>query len=276
VWEYTLVYSDDFLVIAADSKLIISLIDKQFKIKEGSTEEPTQYLGAAISKYQFEDGTWAWAMLSNTYIKSAIENIKTYLKRRNEKQLKSKTSCVMPSGWKPEVNLTDLLLEDDAAFYQSQIEVLRWAVELSRIDVATEVSMLAAFSAAPRQGHLAAVLHVYAYLKAHNRLRLVLDPGYLPDIAVPDYDWTDFYGDVVEPIPPDQPEPRGKPAQTTAFVDSDHAADLVSRRSRTGVLMYLQSAPIVWHTKKQGSIDTSSFGSEFTAMKTGIELNIGL
>jgi hypothetical protein len=149
-------------------------------------------------------------------------------------------------------------------------------VELGRINVATEVSMLAAFSAAPRQGHLAAILHVYAYLKAHSRSRLVLDPGYLPEVAVPDYDWTDFYGDVVEPIPPDQPEPRGKPAQTTAFVDSDHAADLVSRRSRTGVLIYLQSAPIVWYTKKQGSIETSSFGSEFTAMKTGIELIIGL
>ena len=67
--------------------------------------------------------------------------------------------------------------------------------------------MLAAYSAAPRQGHLAAILHVYAYLKSHDRSRLVLDPGYLPEIAVPDYDWTDFYGDVVEPIPPDQPEP---------------------------------------------------------------------
>jgi hypothetical protein len=180
VWEYVLAYSDDFLVIAAGPKLIISLIDKQFKIKGGSTGEPSQYLGAAVSKYQFKDETWARAMSSDTYIKSAIETIETYLKRCNEKQLKSKTSCAMPSGWKPEVDVTDLLLEDDAAFYQSQIGVLRWAVELGRIDVATEVSMLVAFSAAPRQGHLAAVLHVYAYLKAHKWSRLVLDPIELP------------------------------------------------------------------------------------------------
>jgi hypothetical protein len=53
------------------------------------------------------------------------------------------------------------------------------------------------------------------------------------------------------------------------FIDSDHAADLVSRRSRTDVLIYLQSAPIAWYTKKQGSIETSSFGSEFTALKNG-------
>jgi hypothetical protein len=80
------------------------------------------------------------------------------------------------------------------------------------------------------------------HLAAHSRSRLILDPAYLPEVAIPDYDWTDFYGDEVEPIPPDQPEPQGKAAQTTAFVDSDHAADLISRRSRTGVLIYPQSA----------------------------------
>jgi hypothetical protein len=80
----------------------------------------------------------------------------------------------------------------------------------------------------------------------------------------------------LEKVPPDCPEPRGTPGQTTAFVDLDHAADLVTRRSLTGVLLYLQSAPITWYTKKQGSIETSSFGSEFTAMKTGIELIEGL
>jgi hypothetical protein len=135
--------------------------------------------------------------------------------------------------------------------------------------------MMVAFSTAPRQGHLAALLHVYAYLKARSRSRLVLNPGYLPEVAVSDYDWNDFYGDVVEPIPPDQPNPQGKAAQTTAFVDSDHAADLVSRRSRTGILIFLQSAPIVWYTKKQGSIKTTSFGLEFTGMKMDIELIIG-
>jgi hypothetical protein len=162
VWEYVLVYLDDFLVIASDPKLIISSIDKQFKIKEGSDGEPSQYLRAAISRYQFEDGTWAWAISSDTYIKSAIANIEDFLKKRKEKPLKTKTSCVLPSGWKPEVDVTDLLSDEDASFYQSQIEVLRWAVELGRIDLATEVSMLAAFSTAPRQGHLAAVLHVWS------------------------------------------------------------------------------------------------------------------
>ena len=36
------------------------------------------------------------------------------------------------------------------------------------------------------------------------------------------------------------------------------------------------SAPIVWFSKKQNSIETSSFGSEFMALKTAVELLEGL
>jgi hypothetical protein len=192
--------------------------------------------------------------------------------------LKPKTVCVLPSGWKPELDTTDLLKDEDACFYQSQIGVLWWAVELGRIDIATEVSMLAAYSVAPCQEHLAAVLHGFGYLNNNGRSWLVLDPTYLPDIACPEYDWTDFYasGEVKEPIPHDCPKPCGNSIQTMCFVDSDHAGNLVARRSHTGVVILINRAPIVWYTKKQGSIETSSFGSKFLAMKAGIELVVGL
>jgi len=35
-------------------------------------------------------------------------------------------------------------------------------------------------------------------------------------------------------------------------------------------------APIIWFSKKQNSIETSSFGSEFMALKTSVELLEGL
>ena len=53
------------------------------------------------------------------------------------------------------------------------------------------------------------------------------DPSY-PDIDMfqfPKYDWTSFFGDVEEAIPPDMPEPRGKEVDIQLFVDSDHAGD---------------------------------------------------
>jgi len=73
------------------------------------------------------------------------------------------------------------------------------------------------------------------------------------------------------------PEPLGEPVQLNVFVDSDHAGDTVTRRSRTGVIIFVKNkAPITWYSKKQGSIETSSFGSEFMAMKTAVEMTEGL
>jgi hypothetical protein len=86
-------------------------------------------------------------------------------------------------------------------------------------------------------------------------------------------DWTDFYKPKKEALPPDMPEPRGNTVQMTCFVYSDHAGDVVNRRSpRTGVLIYVNRSPIVFYSKKQGWIETSSFGSELSATKTAVEL----
>jgi len=50
----------------------------------------------------------------------------------------------------------------------------------------------------------------------------------------------------------------------------------VTRRSRTGIFLFIQNSSIVWFSKKQTSIETSSFGSEFSAMKTAVEMVEGL
>jgi hypothetical protein len=149
-------------------------------------------------------------------------------------------------------------------------------VELGRIDICGEVSMMAAYCAAPRVGHLDAILHMFAYLKSHERSKVVLDPRYVEHEEKVKPEWSDFYADARELLPPDMPEPLGLPVQMTTFVDSDHAGDKVTRRSRTGVLVFLNSAPVVWYSKKQNSIESSTFGSEFTAMKTGVEISEGL
>ena len=197
VWEYLLVYSDDILAVGIDPKRTLMLIDQHYKLKPGSLEVPTKYLGADIGKYQLPDGSWAWYMSSESYVKAAIYNVELWLKKRNE-QLKTKASCIFPSGWKPELDTTDLLGDEDARYFQRQIGVLRWMCELGRIDILTEVSMLAAYSAAPRQGHLLGVLHLYAYLKKHKRSKMVFDPTEVDHDPHPTYDWRDFYGDVKE------------------------------------------------------------------------------
>ena len=60
------------------------------------------------------------------------------------------------------------------------------------------------------------------------------------------------------------------------YVDSDHTGDQVIRRSRTGFLVFLNNALIYWTSKKQTTIETSSFGSEFMAMKQAADYVRGL
>ena len=60
------------------------------------------------------------------------------------------------------------------------------------------------------------------------------------------------------------------------YVDSDHSGDTVTRISRTGYVIFLNSAPIYWSSKKQTSCKTSSFVSELCAMKQATEYFRGL
>jgi hypothetical protein len=165
-----------------------------------------------------------------------------------------------------------------ANFYQSQIGILRWCVELGRIDIITEVSMLSTYLCLPREGHLEAFFHVFAYLGLHHNARVVFDPTY-PAVDMGTFiktDWKSMYGDVKEMITSDAPVPRGKEVDLRLFVDSDHSGEQFIRRSRTGFVIYLNMAPIVWFSKRQPTVDSSVFGAEFVAMKNGIETCRGL
>jgi hypothetical protein len=117
---------------------------------------------------------------------------------------------------------------------------------------------------------------MYAYLDKHSRSRLVFDDSYVRITDELDVDWSSFYPDAKEELPDNMPEPRGKTVQIIVFVDASHACDLLTRRSRTGILIYVNRAPIIWFSKRQNTIETSSFGSEFTALRTAIEMVKGL
>ena len=132
--------------------------------------------------------------------------------------------------------------------------------------------MMSSHIALPREGHLKALLQIFAYLKKHHNTEMVYDPSQ-PEIdkaAFNSKDWTSSeFGHLqgIEELPPKVPEPRGIGLTMVAKVDADHAADTITRRSRTGFLVYLNSALVYWSSKKQTSIESSSFSSEFITMK---------
>jgi hypothetical protein len=101
------------------------------------------------------------------------------------------------------LDVTELLSDDEATFFQSQIGVLWWMVEIGRIDIITEVSMLASCVAAPQREQLDTIFHMFAYLEKKHNSRLVFDPTY-PQINMDEFkecDWKEYYGEVMEAIP---------------------------------------------------------------------------
>ena len=279
-YAYVLIYVDDILVIHHDAKKVLAQIDYFFHMKPESMGDPDIYLGCKLRLHIVKGtGAQAWLQSPSKYIQEAVKNAEVYYEKEYNSKFPTRVSSPFATGYRPEMDITKELNTEEANYYQSQIGVLRWIVEIGRIDIITEVSLLASQMALPRMGHLMQVFRCFAYLKIRHNGCLVFDPSY-PDLS--DYkfeggqDWVRTYGDVKEPVPGNAPTPRGKSVVLRLYVDSDHAGEELTRRSRTGYIMYMNSAPILWHSKRQGTVETSVFGAEFVAMKAGNEASRGL
>jgi hypothetical protein len=118
-------------------------------------------------------------------------------------------------------------------------------------------------------------LHIFAFLKKKPKLTLYMDPS-LPRM---DYslfqtdpeEFKEYYRDAEEEMPHRMPRPRGMAVVTTAFVDSSHGSNKVTRRSHSGHILFVDRAPVKWLSRRQQTVETSAFSLEFIAMKHCIE-----
>lgn len=69
-----------------------------------------------------------------------------------------------------------------------------------------------------------------------------------------DWSTSEFCLALKEPLPNTIPEACGFRFYMRMFVDTDHAGDSITQRSCTCFLVYLNSAPIYWMSKKQMSV----------------------
>jgi hypothetical protein len=216
-------------------------------------------------------------MSSEIYTKRAVAEVERELALVG-KALLTRAGTPLTTDYRPELDATMLLDAERTSYFQGLIGVLRWMCELGRIDILVPVSMLSRYLAAPRLGHLEQTFHIFAYLKVNGKSALVFDDS-LPHIDEDRFspcDWTEFYPGAGEPEPPRAPELRGNSVTMSAFVDADHAGCRVTRRSHSGILIFLNRAPILWYSKRQNTVESSTFGSEYIAMKIGCDLIEGL
>ena len=86
-----------------------------------------------------------------------------------------------PCGYEPPLDMLQELDPVLSYYYQYQIGILWWMVELGLIYINTEVSMLASHLALPREGHLESVLNIVSYLWKNHNSMLAFYPTY-PEI----------------------------------------------------------------------------------------------
>ena len=153
----------------------------------------------------------------------------------------------------------------------------QWAVTLGRINIHYATTMLARYGMNPREGHLAAAKRMFGYLKNHTKGEILYDTKSL-DVRDIEYfegsNWRQLYGDIKEELPPNLPEPKMRPVELTIYFDASHACNMITRRSVTGIIVFVNGTPIRWYCKKQNTVESSTYGSELVAGRLATEMAI--
>mmetsp|Transcript_18822 Transcript_18822/g.26690 ORF Transcript_18822/g.26690 Transcript_18822/m.26690 type:complete len:441 (+) Transcript_18822:2780-4102(+) len=225
-YEYILVYVDDLLIVSHEPNKILHILEHHFKYRLKDVGPPKRYLGATIEKVNVE--------------------------RFGKLKYNNKITTPLPKDYHPELDTSEFLDDENIEVYQSYMGILRWGVELGRIDLAQSCSLMARYSNAPRRDHLDKVLGIFAYVKKHLQSRLVFDyrARNWSKIRWLEHDWSDFYPDAFECVPTNAPKPRGKAMQINMFCDASHATDLITRRSTTGIIIFLHTRSVVFEKTK--------------------------
>jgi hypothetical protein len=138
---------------------------------------------------------------------------------------------------------------------------------------------LSSYRAAPQKGHLKRAKRVVGYLvkMKHAMIRFRTDEPDFSDLPIVKYDWEKtVYGNVVEDVPQDAPPPLGKTVQLTHYLDANLYHDVLTGRSISGILHFVNQTPIDWFSKKQPSVETATYGSEFMASRICVEQSFDL
>jgi hypothetical protein len=104
----------------------------------------------------------------------AVKNVEEHLQAKGEK-LPYKAPTPLSSGYRPEIDISPELNNNNATYYHSLIGILRWIVELGQADIDVEVSMMSSRLALLQMGHLKELFHIFAYLMAHYNTEMVFD-----------------------------------------------------------------------------------------------------
>jgi hypothetical protein len=272
--EYIASYVDDIIVISKDAMDVINKFKETYSLK--GVGVPEYYLGGNFHRVDDPEliaMDIKTALSAETYIKNTLEKFE----RTFGEELKL-FKTPMAENAHPELDESERLSSEHATLYRAIIGSLNWTVILGRFDIMYATNTLARFSIAPRHEQLQMAKRILGYLKKYPEYRILLNPNYI-DLkraveVYTEYDgWREFYPEAQEAIPDGLPEiTHEKKAQITIMVDANHAHCQVTRRSVTGILVFINSTPVRWYSKMQKTVETSTYGSELVAARIATDI----
>ena len=271
MYEYVAVYVDDLAIAMKNPKEFVDILENKHKFKTKGTGPISFHLGMDFSCD--EDNTLC--LLSTKYIEKLMKNYE----RMFGESPKQNVTSPLEKGDHPEMDTSELLDAKGIKMYQSMIGALQWMVTIGRFDIITPVMTMSGFRVAPRKGHLDRLKRIYGYLSKMRHAGIPIrtdEPDYsdLPDL---EHDWSrSVYGEISEILPHNAPEPLGNYVTLTHYVDANLMHDIVTGRSVTGILHMVNKTPLDWYSKKQATVETATYGSEFVAARICVEQIIDL
>jgi hypothetical protein len=265
LYEYIAVYVDDLLIAARNPEEIINKLKEQHKFKLKGVGPLTYHLGCDY----FRDDVGTLCYGPKKYISKLIDQYEGMYGTKPREY-----TSPLEKGDHPEVDTTEELDQDGIKRYQTMIGCLQWAVSLGRFDIQTATMTMSRFRVAPRKGHLERLKRIYGYLKkfASAAIRIRTDQPELSSLPDQNFEWCHtVYGNVEELIPRDAPKPLGKSVTTVTYTDANLYHDLLTGRSVTGILHFCNQTLIDWYSKRQATVETATFGSEFTAARISVD-----
>ena len=152
-YEYVLFYTDDVLCISENAEDNLRDIGKYFELKPGSVGTPKIYLCGRVRKVKLNNGVESLAFSASQYMRASTKNVETYLGNQDRWKMPNSDETPMVTSYRPELDVSPVLGPHDASYYMSLIVILQWIVELGRVDIYLESSIMSSHMAIPREGH---------------------------------------------------------------------------------------------------------------------------
>ena len=265
LYEYVATYVDDLCLVLRDCKAFCDELKEKYNYKLKGDGPITYHLGCNYERDP--DGTLKVG--PKKYIEKMLESFE-----RMYGEQPKEYSTPLEKGDHPELDTSELCDAKGITDYMHMTGSLQWLISLGRFDVFTATMSMSRYRTAPRLGHLERLKRIYGYVKKmrHGYIRIRTGEPDYSGLPNQDFDWAaTAYGEVQELLPDDAPPPLGKRVVLTRYLDATPYHDVVAGRAVTALLHFINQTSFDWYSKRQATVKSATFGSEFVAARTGID-----